>query len=106
MDKITRKPQDADKYIVRFPDGMRDRLKAAGQAAGRSLNAEIVYRLEQSFRLETAGLLAPVVGEAAAEYVGKEGGKGERIREMLRAVRTIEVGLVSLDDSSIDDERG
>ncbi|WEL95671.1 MULTISPECIES: Arc family DNA-binding protein [Delftia] len=49
-------PQDtesrhADKYIVRFPDGMRDELKAIAKASGRTLNAEIVGRLQRS--LET-----------------------------------------------------
>ncbi|MGB3814038.1 MAG: Arc family DNA-binding protein [Shinella sp.] len=38
-----------DQYIVRFPDGMRDRLKVAAAENNRSLNAEIVARLEQSF---------------------------------------------------------
>lgn len=47
-------PQDsesrhADKYIVRFPDGMRERLKNAAKANNRTLNAEIVARLQQSF---------------------------------------------------------
>lgn len=42
----------ADKYIVRFPEGMRDRLKAAAQANKRTLNAEVVSRLEASFQVE------------------------------------------------------
>lgn len=38
-----------DQYIVRFPDGMRDRLKDIAAANNRSLNAEIIARLERSF---------------------------------------------------------
>lgn len=38
-----------DQYIVRFPDGMRDQLKQAAARNNRSLNAEIVERLEKSF---------------------------------------------------------
>lgn len=42
-------PSDkADQYMVRFPQGMRDTLKAAAAAHGRSMNAEIVARLELS----------------------------------------------------------
>ncbi|MFD2248951.1 plasmid stability protein [Pseudochelatococcus lubricantis] len=41
--------ETADRYIVRFPDGMRDRLKAEAAKNNRSLNAEIVARLEASF---------------------------------------------------------
>ena len=39
----------ADQYTVRFPDGLRDRIKAAAEANGRSMNAEIVARLGQTF---------------------------------------------------------
>lgn len=39
----------ADQFVVRFPDGMRDRLKEAAQANGRSMNAEIITRLQDSF---------------------------------------------------------
>ncbi|TAM86667.1 MAG: Arc family DNA-binding protein [Candidimonas sp.] len=40
-----------------MPDGMRDRIKVAAQASGRSMNAEIVYRLEQSFSDDRARTL-------------------------------------------------
>lgn len=48
-----KQPQDtesrhADKYIVRFPDGMRNKLKAEAKANNRTLNAEIVARLAAS----------------------------------------------------------
>lgn len=39
----------ADQYTVRFPDGLRDRVKAAADAAGRSMNAEIIAALEKAF---------------------------------------------------------
>lgn len=38
-----------DRVMVRLPDGMRDKLKAAAKASGRTMNAEIVRRLEISF---------------------------------------------------------
>jgi hypothetical protein len=41
--------QELDKVIVRLPDGMRDRLKAAAKKGNRTMNAEIVSRLEFSF---------------------------------------------------------
>jgi len=41
--------RELDKVIVRLPDGMRDRLKEAAKAANRTMNAEIVSRLEFSF---------------------------------------------------------
>ncbi|MFC6790568.1 Arc family DNA-binding protein [Methylobacterium komagatae] len=42
--------EQADKFLLRFPDGMRDRLKALAEQNKRSMNAEIVARLEASIR--------------------------------------------------------
>lgn len=39
----------ADQYTVRFPDGLRDRIKVAADANGRSMNAEIVATLEEKY---------------------------------------------------------
>lgn len=41
--------QGADAFSVRFPDGMRDRIKAAADRNGRSMNAEIVATLEAAY---------------------------------------------------------
>lgn len=55
----TKHPQDtesrhADKYIVRFPDGMRDQLKGAAKINNRTMNAEIVARLQASMATDGA----------------------------------------------------
>lgn len=41
--------RDSEKYIVRFPEGMRASIAEAAKANNRSMNAEIVARLEISF---------------------------------------------------------
>ena len=41
--------EQADKFLVRFPAGMRARIAEAAKANGRSMNAEIVQRLDASF---------------------------------------------------------
>lgn len=38
-----------DRFMVRLPDGMREKIKAAADAANRTMNGEIVARLEASF---------------------------------------------------------
>lgn len=38
-----------DKFMLRLPDGMRERIAAAAEKGGRSMNSEIVHRLENSF---------------------------------------------------------
>lgn len=48
--KKTNFPSDeADKYVVRFPGGMRDRIKMAADESGRSMNAEIIQMLQSYF---------------------------------------------------------
>lgn len=43
-------PSDsADKVLVRMPDGMRSRLKDEAKGNNRTMNAEIVTRLQASF---------------------------------------------------------
>lgn len=39
----------AEQFVVRFPEGMRSRIADAAKANNRSMNAEIVARLEASF---------------------------------------------------------
>lgn len=38
-----------DQFIVRLPDGMRDRIKLAAELNNRSMNAEIVDTLEEKY---------------------------------------------------------
>lgn len=41
--------QDLDKFVVRLPAGMRERIGAAARANNRSMNADIVSGLEQLY---------------------------------------------------------
>lgn len=39
----------SDKFLVRLPEGMRDRLADAARENGRTMTAEITHRLRASF---------------------------------------------------------
>lgn len=41
--------QQLEKFIIRLPDGMRERIKAAADANNRSMNAEIVATLDERY---------------------------------------------------------
>ena len=41
--------RDQNKFIVRMPDGLRDRIRASAATNNRSMNAEIVNALEFAF---------------------------------------------------------
>lgn len=79
------KSRKLDQFIVRFPDGMRERIAETAASNGRSMNAEIIETLERGpselqrrvlalelqndhYRTEIARLEAEVEGmELAAE---------------------------------------
>lgn len=41
--------RESDKFMLRLPDGMRDRIKGAAEVNNRSMNAEIVATLEEKY---------------------------------------------------------
>ncbi|SMC70553.1 Arc-like DNA binding domain-containing protein [Fulvimarina manganoxydans] len=45
---MAKKAAEYDQFQVRLPPGMRDQIKAASEANNRSMNAEVVARLEES----------------------------------------------------------
>lgn len=44
--------QTADKYIIRLPEGMRDRIRQRAEANRRSMNSEIVHYLDRALAAE------------------------------------------------------
>lgn len=58
--------QTQDKFIVRLPDGMRERIKRAADVNNRSMNAEIVATLEEAY---PAPKTIPVGVLEMAEYL-------------------------------------
>lgn len=43
-------PSDkADKFVIRLPDGMREKIKNDADQQGRSMNAQIVFMLQEYF---------------------------------------------------------
>jgi hypothetical protein len=50
----TSKSRTADKFVVRLPDGMRDEIAKIADKKIRSMNSEIVSRLEHYGEMENA----------------------------------------------------
>lgn len=49
MERDAPPSRTAPQFVVRLPDGMRGRIAEAAKSSGRSMNAEIVARLQASF---------------------------------------------------------
>ncbi|MBM1309067.1 Arc family DNA-binding protein [Sulfitobacter mediterraneus] len=69
--------QQQDKFVLRLPDGMRDRIKSVADKNGRSMNAEIIRVLDATFPIlpkeieEALGMLGNAtiaMGEQHANY--------------------------------------
>lgn len=45
--------QKQDKFVLRMPDGLRDRIKDKADDNGRSMNAEIIQLLEREYPAPT-----------------------------------------------------
>lgn len=48
--------KDYDKFVVRFPDGMRDAIAERAKTNGRSMNSEIIQIIEDAIAADLSGL--------------------------------------------------
>lgn len=104
MTEESRYPSEAaDRFQVRLPDGMRDRIKAAAAANNRSMNAEIVATLEEKYpppKFSPAlSKLAETMVAAVAEVV-ERGGQSSDITEVVKDI--VSVWLSSPDTTDAD----
>lgn len=87
----------ADKFVVRLPDGMRDRIADVARNHHRSMNSEIIARLEQSLLREGAldeGLSAQL---DSSELSLHERELLQRFRQLTRRQQNALVALIASD---------
>jgi Arc-like DNA binding domain len=66
---VVRKSQELRPVMTRLPEGLRRRLEREAEQNRRSMNAEIIHRLTQSFvRQDQADLIADTVRQTLAAY--------------------------------------
>src|SRR3984957_13943760 len=58
-----------DKFVLRLPDGMRDKIGVAARTNKRTMNAEIVQRLDASFSSTNEPLQVVNENTAAADMI-------------------------------------
>jgi plasmid stability protein len=99
LPKMAKKDSVLRPIMTRLREGLRKRLEVAAKANGRSMNAEIIHRLEKSFDQETAEQLAKRTAEEMFEEMfDKLLGEG-RLDKLLERY-----GLVSLPEPDYDDD--
>ena len=91
--------RESDKFMLRLPDGMRDTLKEQAKANNRSLNAEIVARLEKSLGLPSSPSELPPILQIieASEVRQRISTINSRIESLLGRLETLHSRRISLE---------
>lgn len=82
-----------ERFIVRLPDGMRDRIAAEAKRNGRSMNAEIVYALEEAYPIEVT-----MRGDGSVDPIPPGAGRDllQRVAKASELLKTLSDDLKSL----------
>lgn len=89
----------ADKFVVRLPDGMREAIAEVARTHHRSMNSEIISRLDNSLKAE--GIEAPVTDvpvELEGQWIPQV---GQLVRTKHGTVRAIDSFMI-YEDGSIE----
>jgi len=87
----------ADKFVVRLPDGMRERIADVARNHHRSMNSEIIARLEQSLLQEGALDDEPGMRLDSPELSVHERELLQRFRQLTRRQQNALVALIAHD---------
>lgn len=99
---MARQPSPSDqqaRYLLRLPDGLRGQIEASAKANNRSLNAEIISRLERSFDLDD-GLTA--LTDRVDELEGMVEGQNKQIERLEQLVDDLRVATYQYDPNGPD----
>ncbi|WP_050578634.1 Arc family DNA-binding protein [Sinorhizobium meliloti] len=89
--------RDSDKFMLRLPEGMRERLKDLAKENNRSLNAQIVYMLQ--FAIEETEI-------AAGAYGSEKPSKKAFLRNEVRKAKSILEHILSDYEKELLDDGG
>lgn len=73
---MARATRGSDQFQLRLPDGMREQIKQSADANGRSMNAEIIYRLEHGVCASDDKDLVSLLRAALAKAEQRGGANG------------------------------
>ena len=94
----------ADKFVVRLPDGMRERIADVARNHHRSMNSEIISRLEQSLFQEGTLDSSPIMHMDSAELSNSERELLQRFRQLSRRQQNALVALIAHDTELANEE--
>ena len=92
-----------DQFVVRLPDGMRERIKAAADANNRSMNAEIVAALEEKYPAPLPYSIA-ALSEALSNAIFQEIESGSGLDGVKATTKRIMDDWLASDDIPLKDK--
>ncbi|KUM44154.1 Arc family DNA-binding protein [Pseudomonas sp. EpS/L25] len=87
----------ADKFVVRLPEGMRERIADVARNHHRSMNSEIIARLEQSLQQEGALGDEPGLRLDSPEINANERELLQRFRQLSGRQQNALISLIAYD---------
>lgn len=90
----------ADKFVVRLPEGMRERIAEVARNHHRSMNSEIIARLEQSLIQEGAIDTDPSMRMDSPELSAHERELLQRFRQLSGRQQNALISLIAIDVES------
>lgn len=88
--RTTPTSRDSDKFVLRMPDGMRETIAELARASGRSMNAEIIYRLQKTFDEEAAPTeSAPHQYQRKKKYTIQSDMPDEAMQELMTRIQEV-----------------
>ena len=94
----------ADKFVVRLPDGMRERIADVARNHHRSMNSEIISRLEQSLFQEGTLDSNPILQIDSSELSSPERELLQRFRQLSHRQQNALVALIAYDTELANEE--
>lgn len=86
MSKKTAPPsRTAEQFVIRFPEGMRSHIAESAERNHRSMNNEIIFRLERTFRWDEVDHPNPQELHAEIQSTMK------RLDDLMREFRMLQV---------------
>ena len=94
----------ADKFVVRLPDGMRERIADVARNHHRSMNSEIISRLQQLLFQEGTLDSNPILQIDSSELSSPERELLQRFRQLSRRQQNALVALIAYDTELANEE--
>lgn len=82
---------------IRLPADLKDQIEASAKEVGRSMNAEIVARLQESFHVHGSGSVSMKMTAQGEGHVNSDSGFTDELADKV-AARLVKMIPISLED--------